>query len=284
VEREQTAVSAPARFHELKWREHEQHALNDAWQQRPGRYPLSPASQPAPSAPTQRPLGLPDAPKSSDPIGKLTSDQHWYICTKRLSHVKMSSGRKKNNREALLEGALRCLEDRGYARTTARDIVAAAGTNLGAIGYHYSSTTDLLNQALEQGFRRWFEELAKIAADTGEDASPIERLARITSELPKSYERNKQFALAFIEALAQAEHSEEIRNALADSYEEGRHNTIRLLEPLIGEPDGRHARVLASVLIAIFDGGLMQWLVDPDRAPTGTDLIQTIQHLAAVSR
>jgi AcrR family transcriptional regulator len=30
------------------------------------------------------------------------------------------------NREALLEGARECLSERGYARTTARDIAAAA--------------------------------------------------------------------------------------------------------------------------------------------------------------
>jgi AcrR family transcriptional regulator len=36
----------------------------------------------------------------------------------------------------------------GYARTTARDIVAASGTNLASIGYHYGSTQALLNAAV----------------------------------------------------------------------------------------------------------------------------------------
>ncbi|MGH3839469.1 MAG: TetR family transcriptional regulator, partial [Pseudonocardiaceae bacterium] len=39
------------------------------------------------------------------------------------------------HREALLDGARRCLLERGYARTTARDLVAASGTNLASIGY-----------------------------------------------------------------------------------------------------------------------------------------------------
>ena len=39
------------------------------------------------------------------------------------------------HREDLLEGAKRCLYEKGYARTTARDIVAASGTNLASIGY-----------------------------------------------------------------------------------------------------------------------------------------------------
>ena len=34
------------------------------------------------------------------------------------------------HREDLLTAARQCLEDKGYARTTARDLVAASGTNL----------------------------------------------------------------------------------------------------------------------------------------------------------
>ncbi|MGH4006514.1 MAG: TetR family transcriptional regulator, partial [Pseudonocardiaceae bacterium] len=42
------------------------------------------------------------------------------------------------NREDLLAGAKRCLYEKGYGRTTARDIAAAAGgVSLAAIGYHF---------------------------------------------------------------------------------------------------------------------------------------------------
>jgi AcrR family transcriptional regulator len=193
---------------------------------------------------------------------------------------KMASPPAKNNRDALLDGALRCLQDRGYARTTARDIVAASGTNLGAIGYHYGSTEELLNQAVVEGFRRWFDELADSAVRSGGD-TPLERLTRITAEFPDSFERNRPVARAFVEALAQAEHSEDVRVALADTYEEGRQNLIALLQPALGDPDSVQARVLASLLIAIFDGGLMQWLVDPDRTPTGADVLKVLPWTSA---
>ncbi|WP_249044824.1 helix-turn-helix domain-containing protein [Crossiella equi] len=52
------------------------------------------------------------------------------------------------HREDLLAGAKRCLFERGYARTTARDIVAASGTNLASIGYHFGSKEALMTQAL----------------------------------------------------------------------------------------------------------------------------------------
>src|ERR1041385_1776439 len=51
------------------------------------------------------------------------------------------------HREDLLEGAKRCLLEKGFLRTTARDVVKASGTNLASIGYHYGSKDALLAQA-----------------------------------------------------------------------------------------------------------------------------------------
>lgn len=51
------------------------------------------------------------------------------------------------HREDLLEGAKRCLLEKGFLRTTARDIVKESGTNLASIGYHYGSKDALLVQA-----------------------------------------------------------------------------------------------------------------------------------------
>ena len=51
------------------------------------------------------------------------------------------------HRERLLAGAKRCLYERGYSRTTARDMVEAAGTNVASIGYHSGWKEALLNAA-----------------------------------------------------------------------------------------------------------------------------------------
>ena len=48
------------------------------------------------------------------------------------------------HREELLDGAAQCLYDKGFGRTTARDVVAASGTNLASIGYHFGSKDALL--------------------------------------------------------------------------------------------------------------------------------------------
>lgn len=71
------------------------------------------------------------------------------------------------HREDLLEGAKRCLLEKGYARTTARDIVAASGTNLASIGYHYGSKEALLNLAFLKVTEEWGELLTKQPDEAG---------------------------------------------------------------------------------------------------------------------
>jgi AcrR family transcriptional regulator len=71
------------------------------------------------------------------------------------------------HREDLLAGAVRCLREKGYSRTTARAIVAASGTNLGSIGYHYGSTEALLNAAVMQAIDEFGTELAHAMDSAG---------------------------------------------------------------------------------------------------------------------
>src|SRR6516165_7020417 len=72
------------------------------------------------------------------------------------------------HREDLLAGAVRCLREKGYARTTARDIVAASGTNLASIGYHYGSTQALLNAAVFKAMEDFGAEIEQVMrADAG---------------------------------------------------------------------------------------------------------------------
>jgi AcrR family transcriptional regulator len=87
----------------------------------------------------------------------------------------MQVAREVGHRERLLEAAIACLEEKGYARTTSRDLVAASGTNLASIGYHFGSKEGLLNVAMVEAFQRWLKPLVALAAEPG-PATPLERL------------------------------------------------------------------------------------------------------------
>ena len=86
------------------------------------------------------------------------------------------------HKEDLLAGAKKCIYEKGYARTTARDIVAASGTNLASIGYHYGSKEALLNRAMFEAIDEVGEELVRaITAGVGPDAPPEQRFAAFWS-------------------------------------------------------------------------------------------------------
>lgn len=186
--------------------------------------------------------------------------------------------RRENHRERLLRGARECLREHGYARTTARHIAAAADSNLGSIGYHFGSKEALLNEAIRQGCAEWTEQLGRIAfADAG--STPLERLRASWIGLIETFEEHRELLVALMEALAQTERSEELRRQLADLYEESRAAIGHLVAASLGDAHvhDHHIRACASFLIAVCDGLLLQWLVDPERASSGEEMIAGLE-------
>src|SRR5437588_1514213 len=80
-----------------------------------------------------------------------------------------------SHREQLVKGAIRCLQTKGYARTTSRHIPAASGANLASIGYHFGSKEALLNEAMIRIFKRRNWRVGEPAL-ADENVSPLERL------------------------------------------------------------------------------------------------------------
>src|SRR5580700_9681402 len=79
------------------------------------------------------------------------------------------------NREDLLAGAKRCLVEKGYAATTARDIAAASGVSLAAIGYHFGSKDALMNQAVYDSVGDWAMELQEaLIAEGAAESAPLQ--------------------------------------------------------------------------------------------------------------
>ena len=167
---------------------------------------------------------------------------------------------QRSNREALIEGALECIAKKPTAAITARDISAASGANLASIVYHFGSKDALLAHALEEGFKRWLAELSAAMGDlTG--LSPVERLKRAVQCLQSSMKRHRGLVHAFLAAIARAPHDDALRDVLARSYSESRRAVATLLD--LGEDE--EAIEVSSLILATFDGLLIQALVDRGR-------------------
>ncbi len=189
------------------------------------------------------------------------------------------------HREALLEGARRCLEEKGYARTTARDIVAASGTNLASIGYHFGSKERLLNEAIGHAFEEWTERVAEVAfAQPG--ASPLEQMQASWTAMTDSFEEHRAIMVAFTEALAQAERSPELRAELAALYQSCRERIAAMIRRSLGddvELAGSAPEAIASFSMAVCDGLAIQYLLDPERTPSGDELVAALGGALAYS-
>jgi AcrR family transcriptional regulator len=188
------------------------------------------------------------------------------------------------NRKALLVGAKHCLLEKGYARTTARDIAAAANVSLAAIGYHFSSKEALLTEALMLAIADWDLELRRALNTTiRTDADPVERFEAIWARLMESFATHRSLWAANFELFAQMDRLPEIRRILADSLQQARIGLAALFlnkeESAIDEPS---ARTTGAFYHALLSGLISQFLIDPEHALSARDLTEAMRSTAAL--
>jgi AcrR family transcriptional regulator len=163
------------------------------------------------------------------------------------------------NRDALLEAAIVCLRKRGYGGTRARDLASTAGVSLGAIRYHFGSTEALLNEAIAESTRRWIIGSRSSMSTAASAAAGLEGAA---GDLYRAFEENRALLTGFVEAFAHAQRSAPAREQLAASYDEFRREVGGALRSV-----GAEAESVASIIIALVDGLMIQWLLAPERCP-----------------
>ncbi|GIJ25614.1 TetR family transcriptional regulator [Micromonospora qiuiae] len=182
------------------------------------------------------------------------------------------------NREDLLSGAKRCLLEKGYTATTARDIAAASGTSLAAIGYHFRTTRALLNEALVESMAEWGDELQQaLAADNAPTHPPEQRFEAAWARVIDSFARLRPLWAIQFELLAQMDRTPELRSAFAAANHQARLGLVEIfhrLDPTANEAD---ALKLGAVHQALLGGLAAQWLIDPDSVPSAQDLIRALR-------
>jgi AcrR family transcriptional regulator len=186
-----------------------------------------------------------------------------------------------SHKEDLLAGAVACLREKGYAHTTARDIVAASGTNLASIGYHYGSTKALLNAAVLKALDDFGEQMAQaMGTDAAADQTTPERFERFWARVLDSFRTNRQVWLATFDIFTVAQRDPQVRAAVADGIEDARTFWAQALYG-VDPADERQARAVGSLHQALVSGVLVQWLIDPERAPSPAGLAAAMAAIAA---
>lgn len=207
------------------------------------------------------------------------------------------------HREDLLEGAKRCLLEKGYARTTARDIVAASGANLASIGYHYGSKEALLNEAFLAVTEQWGDRLtesdgadggdgadgavraeeaasAHAPARDGASAAPpasLDHFRDVWAKVVASHEESRSLWQLQMEVISRVGTDAGLQQAVAARQLEGREGLAEGMFGVDPKGDPEKARVVGLLTQALLAGVMVQWIVDPETAPSAQDLTEGLR-------
>lgn len=179
------------------------------------------------------------------------------------------------NREALLEGARRCLYERGYARTTARDIVTASGTNLASIGYHYGTKEALLDTALIESIAELSDMLAQLSMADG-----LQHLPDAWDRIMAEFDTHRPLLVAHVEAWSQIERAPELRAKFAKLYADQLAKGVEHALAARADLDADTARAVSAISGILADGLIVQWLIDPKQLPSGRQIATGLRALA----
>ncbi|WP_030422194.1 TetR/AcrR family transcriptional regulator [Streptomyces sp. SCSIO 75703] len=192
------------------------------------------------------------------------------------------------HREDLLEGAKRCLLEKGFARTSARDIVAASGTNLASIGYHYGSKDALLVEAYVQAMREWgdeFEPGTAAGVDLDSASSPIERFEMVWNHIVELFPARKPLWALSVEVAVHAESLPQMREGLAKAQPFGWSALVALFHGVDeSEVDEQMAVTLGRFYAALLNGVMSLWMFSPETAPSGRDLAEAMRAILALQQ
>ncbi|MGA5818599.1 TetR/AcrR family transcriptional regulator [Kitasatospora sp. NPDC094028] len=182
------------------------------------------------------------------------------------------------NREDLMAGAKRCLYEKGYGRTTARDIATASGVSLAAIGYHFGSKDALLNAAMIEAIGELGQGMGEVvvaANQTSDD--PEERFVAAWEGLKTVFAEHRGLWAAQFEALAQAGHEPELAAAFAEAQKEGRLGLAALFQGLPEVPDTEEELARGSFYQIQLAGYVALWLAAPELAPSGREFLRGLR-------
>jgi AcrR family transcriptional regulator len=154
-------------------------------------------------------------------------------------------------RRRLLDAAIGCLIDRGYANTTTSEIAERAGLSRGAQLYHFPKKEELLTSAVEHLYQLMFGEMKeKVSRLTNEDdrrAMAIDLMWEIA---------NGRFMTAWIEICVASRTDSYLRQSVSAAKDRAGELIDRSFRELFPRPAGAPAEydLIPEVVLLILQG------------------------------
>jgi AcrR family transcriptional regulator len=171
---------------------------------------------------------------------------------------------REETRQRLLDAAIKVFALNGYERATVDEIVREAGFSKGAFYVHFESKEDLFWEMLQERIDAQ-QELFRQAMDENESVAENER--RIL-EAMFTMSKGPIGPAILLEFTAHGMRNEKVRERLSAMYERWHAFAVETIEQ--GRASGKvradvDPSLLASVLIAIFEGSMIQSQFAPER-------------------
>jgi len=178
----------------------------------------------------------------------------------------------------ILKAALTCFSSKGYYQSTMDDIVREAGLSKGGVYVHFSSKRELFLALFDWAT----DEMGILQSLTTTGATAHEKLVNalagmITSVTSSTFQKTSPLLL---DIWLQNLHDADLKQMVASQYTQFRQPLIQIIEE--GITDGTFKPVdaasLANILLAAFDGLMVQELVD-ESSVSWTAISQTLHTL-----
>ena len=179
-------------------------------------------------------------------------------------------------REQILDSSLRLFSEKGFARTSVRDIAQAAGITDAAIYYHFASKRDLFEALIEErGFTTALDELEHIEITLG----PVEAIhAHGVNALAFIYRNRDLLKVLMIEAMADDPVATEEYQILVQRWKKAEARILRHYADrgLLSTED---VDVLASQLVITVIGVLADFMMSSGSMPEDADVPPALNRL-----
>lgn len=166
-------------------------------------------------------------------------------------------------RAALLKSAADVFERHGYAAASVEEITERAGFSRGAFYSNFETKDELFVALIES---RIEGSLGDIAAAFAAGDSAAERIRSGGEFLDQLVARDRQWCLLYLDFWSRAVRDPKLRRRFAAQYDAWRSGITAMIEAQTGELgivlDASPVE-LASALIALFEGYVLQYLIDP---------------------
>jgi len=207
-----------------------------------------------------------------------------------ISHARIAKRTRRgpHTRQQILDASLRLFSERGFARTTVRDIARQAGITDAAIYYHFDSKRELLEALVEErGFLNSLQNLARLQAD-----APLQETLHWTARGAIAImDDNRDFLrLVIMEGLGGDEAALEQYDRLLGLWENALSSVLRRYQErgaLPGNSAETVARHIIYTILMAFEESLLGRHVPPRasaedrRAALGSFVTPALDHIIA---